>query len=762
MNVPNLPFLEKKSKNEYFLSLVLRDDKASAVVFEEVNGKINVVGEHIEHFKTSIEDASEEELLEVVDKAVSSAERSLPEGVESQKTIFGVKQDWVEEGKIKRDYLIKLKKVSDELEFKPMGFLVITEAVSHLLQKEEGAPVSGIFVEIGQNKITLSLIKAGKILETKSAELSENIPGSVDSLLKQFTTAEILPSRIILFNGGTEKLTQEFISHRWSKELGFLHIPQITNLPSTYDARAVLNGAANQMGFDLLTNSLDRAEKEDEGSVDALSEAVSDEPKESPSEHVAPTGEPEDKTLGEVVEAQEFGFSETDVKAKNAPKTAVDEALMSDNIDISKQISEIPEEVKLNSGQRRTLPVNAAMMTNSMRSILGKIHIGSLIRNAKGSRKRLLIGGIPLLIILLILIFYFFLRTAVVTLDINIKETEKSEDVTFSESDETNASKNVINAQFLEAEEDGKLSTPATGKKETGDKAKGSVTIFNNNDTGKTIPVGTVLTASVKDLKFVTDKAVSVASASGDIFSGTEPGKANVSVTAEKFGTDYNLPSNTKFSLEGTSSVAAKNDEAFSGGTKKNIKVVAKEDVDKLTKELQKQLETKAKEDILKKAPSDSVVLPNFISINFDKKTFSKKVDEEADEVSLTAVMTFQGISYKKSELVTYAKEKLKENIDADMTIDESDVEANASDIEKDEDKISAKVKIRAGLIPKIEEEALAKEIAGKSLTDANDILSGIPEVRNVDINVFLNLPFLPEKLPFSSGKIKVVVNKNG
>src|SRR3989344_1217703 len=166
MNVPNLPFLDKKKKSEYFLSLVLRDEKASAVVFEEIEGKVNVVGEHVENFKTSIENATEEELLNVIDKAVSTAEKTLPEGEESQKTIFGVKADWTDEGKIKKEILARLKKVSDELTFKPMGFLVIPEAIAHLLQKEEGAPVSAVLAEIGANKVSLYIIKGGKIIET--------------------------------------------------------------------------------------------------------------------------------------------------------------------------------------------------------------------------------------------------------------------------------------------------------------------------------------------------------------------------------------------------------------------------------------------------------------------------------------------------------------------------------------------------------------------------------------------------------------------
>src|SRR3990167_822973 len=234
MNIPNLPFLEKffgkKEKYEYFLSLVIRDEKASAVVFEEYNGKINVVGEHVENFKASVEDATEEEFLEVIDKAVSTAEKNLPPDAESHKTVFGVKQDWTLSGKIKPEYLAKLKKLCDELDFKPMGFLVIPEAIGHLLQMEEGAPLTAILAEIGQKGITISLFRAGKIIETKTAPLKEPIVATVENLLRQFSS-ESLPPRIILVDGGKEELQQSFINHKWTKDLSFLHIPQVFALP---------------------------------------------------------------------------------------------------------------------------------------------------------------------------------------------------------------------------------------------------------------------------------------------------------------------------------------------------------------------------------------------------------------------------------------------------------------------------------------------------------------------------------------------------
>lgn len=745
MNLPKLPFLEKKENNEYFLSLVLRDEKASAVVFKEVAGRIDVVGEHNEFFKISIESASEEELLNVIDRTVSIAEKSLPEGVESQKTIFGLKQDWIDDGKIKPEYLAKLKKVSDELQFKPVGFLVITEAITHLLQKQEGAPVSAIITEVGKTQLTVSLVKAGKILETRNTTVEETTVKAVDSLLKHFTTAEVLPSRVIIFDNGSEKLAQEFITHKWSRELGFLHVPQITNLPSNFDARAVLNGAAYQMGFDVLEGSLKKAEREDEGEI---------EPVETPVEET-------DKTLAEA--ASEFGFGSEDVAQK--PKTAVDESLdqqiNTDNITLADQFKEIPEETKITASDSKQLPVNAAAMTASMKGFFGKIKLGKIFKGAGGSKKKLLILIIPIVILVILLGFYFFGRSATITLGVNSQEKTGSATVTFSESDPTSASDNTINAKFLTSNQDGKVSTQTTGKKQTGDKAKGTVTIFNSGDSGITLAAGTTVT-SPNGLNFVTEKAVTVASASGDIFSGTDPGKADVNIVAEKFGTNYNFPSNTKFTVSGSSSVAAKNDKALAGGTTKNITVVSQKDLDRLTKDLQEQLEGEAKTDIGKQAGADYVVLPNFSSIEFGKKSFSKKVDDEATEVNLTGTIEFQGVSYKKSELISFAKEKLGESIPEGMIIDADRVSVEDSDITQKNGETTAKVTIKAAIVPEIDSAEIAKEVAGKSIKNATSTLQNIPEVERVNIDVFINLPLLPQRLPFSSGKIKVVIEKNG
>ncbi|MCL4353924.1 hypothetical protein M1349_00440, partial [Patescibacteria group bacterium] len=244
MKLPSLPFLEKKEKPQYYLSLILRDDKVSAIVFKELLGTLKLIGQGEEKFENSIEEITTEELLQACDKVISKAEESLPENVQTQKTIFSLKDSWVEDNKIKKEYLDKLRKVSDELGLTPIGFLQTSEAIVNLLQEEEGAPITAIFAQVGKHNLTVSLLKASRITESKSSIIHESAPFTVDTLLKHFEMPEILPNRVIIFSSQEKDLSQEFIAHHWSKSLPFLHLPQIQVVPDDFDIRSVMFGAA--------------------------------------------------------------------------------------------------------------------------------------------------------------------------------------------------------------------------------------------------------------------------------------------------------------------------------------------------------------------------------------------------------------------------------------------------------------------------------------------------------------------------------------
>src|SRR6185437_418938 len=189
--------------------------------------------------------------ITTLDKAISRAEEILPPDIQTHKTVFGVKGTWVDDEtkKIKSEYLEKLKKACDALDLKPIGFMVTTEAIMHLMQDEEGAPVSAVFAEIGKKEVILSLLRGGKVIESVSNPHLESTPATVDKLLGHFTVP-VLPARIVIFQSKpNEHTSHAFMSHQWSKQLPFLHVPQVTVLPEAFDMRSVMYGAASQMGF---------------------------------------------------------------------------------------------------------------------------------------------------------------------------------------------------------------------------------------------------------------------------------------------------------------------------------------------------------------------------------------------------------------------------------------------------------------------------------------------------------------------------------
>ena len=762
-----LPFLEKKEKPEYYLALVLRNEKATSVIFEKIGTTIKYISHGEETFKNTVEDAETEEFLNVLDKTITQAESALPENIETHKTIFGLKESWIEDNKIKKEYLEKLKKASTELSLDPIGFLVFAESIINLVQKDEGAPVTAILADIGAKFITVSLIKAGRIIETKSSEIHENAPYTVDTLLKHFQTPEVMPAKIILFDSEEEELTQAFMNHQWSKSLPFLHLPQIVSLPIDATIKAMLLGAATQMRTKLLYDST------------AVDMEIDEKPKKiTPDEFTqnqpleTPVAKPVTKEE-ETVEAQTttpldyvdhddslefFGFIEnSDIAKTPTPEPLMEEEPVPQKV-IEEATEETPQETKFESEQKTGLPSIAALGFIKFKKYLAsflkqirQIKVNELLAKVNSKNRKLLI--IPVVAVILLIAFFslFFLNTkATVSILINPKKDSKTASVTFSASSPTDVANSVIATQTVSVSEDGTVTETATGKKDIGTAAKGAVTIFNIATGNLVLSSGTVIT-SPNGLQFTLDSNVTVAS--GDAILGAST--ATVKVTASDIGQDYNLPSGTKFAVSGQdSSVAAKNDNAFSGGVKKSVTVVSKDDIQKALTDLPKQLQDKAKTDIAPKVTSGNALLPDFINESVDKQNFDKKANDQANQVTLTGTVTFKGLSYANADMIKLANALFNSG---DTQLGQNDLGISAKNIvtEKNSD-VSADLTIQANLVPKIDTASLANQIAGGSIQKAKNLISNFPQVENVGIALSPNLPFLPQNLPGNPKNITI------
>ncbi len=817
LSLPSL--FGKKENKSYYLSLLFQDEQIQAVVFEEVNNTLTIIHSAREHLLSPIEHLTFDKLLATLDKAVSTAESVLPSGIQTHKTIFGLKESWVIDGQIKKEHLATLKKACEEMDLQPIGFLIFPEAISHLLQQEEGAPVSGILIEIGTSSLNATLLRAGRIVESHTGPIHEDdLPKSVDQLLAQFVDVEILPSRIIIADDTNKPhLAQSLIHHHWSKSLPFLHMPQVTPLPEGFDIRAILYGTATQMNFKVNDTLPSKKPLDDQFAIAQKQDSPKDEKEIAPT---TPEEEPDEKPekqmkedtneevltkaqrLGEENEkssdtktedAGDFGFVQNADVSESVTRPTTFASHLKDNAfeqtedELAQEtFAQIPERVKEEEegfGKSNDIPSGGVTLVRGMQKIFKKLSSQARKGNISFASVFAIFGKIPplfkplemllrgpkllfvfpilLIAILGIILWYIFGLHATITLFINPTKVDATQPITITTKGSTDLSQNILGGTAVSVDESGSSTADATGTKDTGDSAKGSITLYNNNEKSIALSSGTTVTSS-NNLKFTLDKDVTIASASGDEFSGTKPGTTNASVTARTFGTEYNLPSGTKFTTS-TSGVVAKNDTAFSGGTKKSLTVISANDISKASDDLISSLEEKAKKDLLSKDGNGKTILPTFLSTTLSKKDTDKNVGDQASSVTLTATVTFESIAYSQDDLKQIANTLLKDKITDHMTLSNGGIHPELEDVTPDKSGSSAKatLKASAGLLPQVNKTAIAQRLSGKSVSQLKSLLSDINQLDSVDVVLSPNLFFLPKILPRLSNHIGITVSAN-
>ena len=301
------------------------------------------------------------------------------------------------------------------------------------------------------------------------------------------------------------------------------------------------------------------------------------------------------------------------------------------------------------------------------------------------------------------------------------------------------------------------ISIPATGKKQIGEKAVGKVTVFNNHINEVTLGSLTKITSS-NDLVFTLDDPINIASASSNPFEGIKPSKKETNVTASSIGQEYNLPSDTTFSINDDPLIAAKNNNPFSGGSKKEINVVSKKDIDKLVEELPKNLEKKAMKKIREQMSKDQVLIPIFTSKSLGSQSFDKKAGEETDSVTLTGTVMFETMSYKKDDLTFKARSLINEDLDKDLTLLDDNLKIQIKDLKEKNKTVTATLDVKALLQPKIDQKDLITNLAGKSYQEAQTLLLKINQVAKAEFYSKPHIPLLPKTISRNHKNVKIII----
>ncbi len=699
-----LPFLEKTTSKEYFFALNIGSEALTVCLWSISGNSLKIDNTAFSPYSSS------EEITTLADKLLDQVLGTLP--IEPSKILFGVPDSWLVDDDLKESELKLLRQLVKELELQPMAYVATSHALAHFLESLEGAPPTTVLAGIEDKHLTMTVVRAGKVDSSKVVIREEGLGEDLEKALLLFTEVEVLPSRILLYGSGSmDKHKSQLLSFPLMSKLSFLHFPKVDILEEDIEIKSIALAGAVELNSNVKYDSVTAyvPEKPMAEKVSVLSD-----------QNVVSL---EDKPTG-------FGFQTGDVM-EETEMTAPD-------IEEDRYIAPaVPPPAK-----KLSLP------------ILSKLSIPRF----PGFRglKFLLIF---IFILLALVAAYLFLPKAVVSVYVEPRILEKDTQVTADPKiKEVNENTKKIPGEIIEVSVSGNQKGAATGKKQIGDPAKGTVIIFNQTDESKSLPKGTTLTTS-SGRKFTLDSSVNIASQSA-VRGGVSFGKQNVSVTASEIGADGNIPSGTGLTVGSVSKsdVVAESEGNFSGGTSKEATVVMDADQKKLSAELADVLRKQAQQELQGKLV-DKKILEEALSEEVSKKSYSKNVNDAASEFTLSMTIKYKGTAYSEADLRTIVSKLVTTEVPEGFQLDLADTEtqADVSKLESDGSLVFL-ARFRAKLMPKIDTDSLRKQIRGRTPLEVAEILKTHENILGSDIKITPSLPGPLQRLPFLDQNIKIEV----
>jgi hypothetical protein len=695
-----------------FLSLVLDELYVQSAVWSVgERGRPTLVASNIQR----LEKDSWEARIEAGDRSFSALDQDGSVG-DLHNVVLGLSSLYLTPtGDIDPKARLQVKNLCKELDLTAIGFVSLPQALMNKLKTDEGVPPTVILLAVSDGKVTVSLYKVGMLAGQATIDADE-IVAQLEVTLKSWKDIEVLPSRMLLYGTDAvnlEELRNTLLKHPWPTRVSFLHFPKIDILPKTFGVEAVSLAGAGEMAEGLGAE------------VDTGAEVLESE--------VIAGGEPvaEEESNVVMVEPESLGFAK--------------------GRDVLEKVQSEQEDEKEMQKRKVVLPkfVIPSISFDRVGEVFRSIHLP--------------IGGLPIvgflvIVILLVGLYLWFIPHALVTIQILPKVLEKTTTLTVNPTATVaDSATKMIPGKNQEKVVSGEKTMAVAGKKDIGDPAKGTVTIYNRSLSSQQLKKGIALNSGT--LSFTLDDDVSVASASVGIDYSINPSKANATITAVKLGSQGNVSGSTEFSVKdiSTSTVIARNEKPFTGGSSKEVTVVSRADYDALVKVLTADLVEKAKAELASGVAGKEKLIDATIKSSLTEKTFQQELDQEAKELHGKITVTVTGISYSEEDIATIFKDMVSGEIPSGYVLMSEQTTMKVSNMTMKKDgSISLAVTMHGAALPTLNSADIAKDLAAKSAKKAEEYLRSITGVSGMGVD-FRWSP-LKILLPFNKNNISISI----
>ncbi|OGG08996.1 hypothetical protein A2154_00190 [Candidatus Gottesmanbacteria bacterium RBG_16_43_7] len=785
---------KSKQKNIY-VSLILESDHVAGACFYISDGSVPKL---LHAVLRKVADNDWQDRIAACDQVISALEARLESETISD-VILGLPQSYLgADGNIKSDIKANLKKLTEQLELNPIGFVSLQDAIVYKLKYDDGVPASVILLLVADAVVDLFVYRVGKMVGYAPLKLGATVLSDIETALKSITDIEVLPSKIFIYGANKDQvqiLANKLTTYSWPEKVNFLHIPKVEILTSDILVRSVSFAGAGELKRgaiitgqseitpsaqsqfivgdeidnsskaykpdikshtnvrDAGSDSVDNKTDAEDGQVDELVHHDTVDvhiQKESPDAARTVTGIPDEnqdditeESNVQVVNPEDIGFRPNE--------DVLDESY---NLKTSKKESKrydepIDEEIKETPQMERP---QAEVVTNILSAF------GKLLSSVKGHRLLAVLGFGALAIVYgLFYVLFSILPHVTVKISVDPVKINQQKVVTVDPNTTTiNPEKMIVPAKKLDHTVSGEEIIKVTGTKNIGDPATGQIIIYNKSLSGKTLKKGSALTSN--GLSFTLNDEVKVASATESIGSITF-GKTTAAITAAQIGTKSNLAQNSEFEFADydTDILIARNEQPLFGGTSREVTVVTRKDYDTLTKKATDKLISQAKGELAQNVGGSQILIDDTIAVNVTDKTFQEELDQEAKELHGKITLTVSGYAYDQVQIQTLFTQSLSASAPPGYSLNSDNIQVTLSDIQvKKTGIIQTEADASALAIPQLKPDEIKAALAGKSISAAQEYLktlSGITEV-----NFLFSVPYAKSKIPKRIANIQLEI----
>jgi len=383
----------------------------------------------------------------------------------------------------------------------------------------------------------------------------------------------------------------------------------------------------------------------------------------------------------------------------------------------------------------------------------GKFSVPNFLR----FRKWLLLGGLVLVLFIAFLVIAFtVLPKATIAIKTDTNDVNASVDLTLdTKATSVDADQGVVPAQTQQQQKAYTQTVPATGEKNLGNKAAGSMTVSTpcSGSVPSSIPAGTGVSAN--GLTFITQSTIDF---SPSISGGSCQFDGSADIKAQQAGAQYNVSSAT-FSIASRSDIDGSG--STTGGTDNIVKVVQQSDIDSA----KQKLSSSDDKDNFKRQLQQNLENSNLYALaqTFTAKasgvTVSAKVDDQASNVTVSENITYTMYGAHQADLKKLLDAAINDQIDTSKQSIQNDglAKANISVPKPDAgDRLKIGLAVTAQVGPHLDVDKLTQAAVGKKSGEVKSLVKDNPGVIDVEVKYS---PFWVTKAPKAS-KITVEFQK--